>query len=466
MPTVVTKQRLCRGWVAVLALLAPLTVAVGQTTAVPGLTFTHTPTPAEDSLWYYEIGGARAITRPANPRVNTVTVNGSLELGLGYSCGKFDPVLSVSNILNEISRGAENLVNAMVMAARAAIANLPAYILQRANPGLYDLFQNALLKAEETVNLVTKTCEQMEYEMAQGKDPYREWVVLSKGNDWKLVMGTGGDIVDAKDQVEGNNGKHGIPWLGGRRGGDNQDPIQVVGDTVKAGYNVTLNRNPNADGSPSGDAADTPLAKTWADPEAARAWAVKVLGELRVRTCEDCAPSGIPGAGALPEHDQTRIALEEHLRKLVDGTLPPTLDQLEPVSASGTGITRSVIEALQDLPKVDQAIFVGKLAGEISQAQLIDKLLLLRRLLLAGRQVPEIAAAQPAQRDIDRKLAELDREIENLVFDTRLRKEVVSDTAAMLLRIYQDRNRESLAIPVLPYVDPHPLELDGSVKKD
>jgi integrating conjugative element protein (TIGR03755 family) len=449
-----------------LALVLPNTAGLSQTEPIPGLTFTHTPTPAEDSLWYYEIGGARAITRPANPRVNTVTVDASIELGLGYSCGKFDPVLSVSNILNDIARGAENMMKAMVMAARAAIANLPAYILQRANPGLYDLFQNALLKAEETVNLVTKTCEQMEYEMAQGKDPYREWVVLSKGNDWKLVMGTGGDIVEARDQVEGNNGRNGIPWLGGRQGGENQEPIQVVGDTVKAGYNVTLNRHPNADGSATGEAAETHLAQTWADPEVARAWAVKVLGDLIVRTCEDCEPSGIPGTGALPEHDRTRLAMEEQLIKLVDGTLPPTLDNLEPVSAPGTGITRGVIEALQDLPKVDREIFISKLAGEISQARLIDRLLLLRRLLLAGRQVPEIAAAQPAQREIDRKLAELDREIENLLFDTRVRKEVVSDTVAMLLRVYQDRNRESLGIPVMPAIDSHPIELDGSVKKD
>jgi hypothetical protein len=161
-----------------------------------------------------------------------------------------------------------------------------------------------------------------------------------------------------------------------------------------------------------------------------------------------------------------RIEMEQQFIELVEGTLNPTLDNLEPVSAPGTGITRSVIDALQDLPKVDQEIFISKMAGEISQARIIDKLLLLRRLLLAGRQIPEIAAVEPAQREIDRKLAELDREIDNLLFDTRVRKEVVSDTVAMLLRVYQDRNRESLGIPVMPYVDPHPVRLDGSVEKE
>ena len=125
-----------------------------------------------------------------------------------------------------------------------------------------------------------------------------------------------------------------------------------------------------------------------------------------------------------------------------------------------------MIEALQDLPAVDRTIFIGKLSGEISQARSIDKLLLLRRLLLAGRQVPEIAGVEPAQREIDRKLAELDREIENLLFDTRVRKAVVSDTVGTLLRVYRDRNRESLAIPVMPYVDPNPIGLDGAVRKE
>jgi hypothetical protein len=114
---------------------------------------------------------------------------------------------------------------------------------------------------------------------------------------------------------------------------------------------------------------------------------------------------------------------------------------------------------------VDRNIFIGKIAGEISQAQTIDKLLMLRRLLLAGRQVPEIAGVEPAQRELERKLAELDREIDNLLFDTRVRKAVVSDTVGTLLRVHRDRNRESLAIPVMPYVDPNPLGLDGAVKE-
>ena len=174
--------------------------------------------PTEDSLWYYEIGGAEPVSAPANPAVASVTLGGSAQLGLGYSCRKFDPVAAVTNTLNDIGAGVDNMMNAMTAAASAAIAALPALILQRANPGLYDLFQNALLQAEETMQLATKSCEQMEAEIAQGKNPYADLITLSKGNDWKLQMGIGGnDAVTAKDAVETANGDNGVPvdrWPG------------------------------------------------------------------------------------------------------------------------------------------------------------------------------------------------------------------------------------------------------------
>jgi len=140
-------------------------------------------------------------------------------------------------------------MNAMTAAASSAIAALPALILQRANPGLYDLFQNALLQAEETMQLATKSCEQMEAEIAAGKNPYADLTTLSKGNDWKLQMGIGGnDAVTAKQAVEGANGDHGVPWIGGQAGGAGQAVLQFTGDIVQAGYNLHMNRPVNATG--------------------------------------------------------------------------------------------------------------------------------------------------------------------------------------------------------------------------
>ena len=171
--------------------LALLVAALLVCTAAPAAT----PAPTEDGLWYYTIGGAEPVSPPTHPGVVSMTLGGSAALRFGHSCGKFDPVLAVQHTLNNIAAGADRMLNAMTAAASAAIAALPALILQRANPGLYDLFQNALLKAEETLNLATKSCEQMEAEIAAGKNPYADLITLSKGNDWKVQMGIGGNDV-------------------------------------------------------------------------------------------------------------------------------------------------------------------------------------------------------------------------------------------------------------------------------
>ena len=164
-------------------------------------------------------------------------MGGSTSLTWGHSCGKFDPTIAVTHTLNQIAAGADQMMNTMTNAATAAIAALPALILQRANPGLYDLFQNALLRAEATLELATKSCEQMEAEIAAGKNPYADLITLSKGSDWKLEMGIGGnDVVSAKKSVETSNGSNGVPWIGGKAGGNGQPVLRFTGDIVDGTY--------------------------------------------------------------------------------------------------------------------------------------------------------------------------------------------------------------------------------------
>jgi integrating conjugative element protein (TIGR03755 family) len=383
-------------------------------------------------------------------------------LGLGYSCGKFDPEAAVTNILNQVAAGADAMMDAMVLAAQSAIAALPAYILQRANPGLYDLFQTALLKAEETLNLATKSCEAMEAEIAKGKDPFREWVILSKGQDWRYVMGTEDDIVQAKEEVEDTNGGNGVPWLGGMRGGRNQDPIEVVADTVRAGYNVTANNSADADSSSAPEGSR--LGAVWPGSQDAIDWAQDVLGDVIVRTCEDCEPSGTPGIGLLPGVEKAQEEIAERLTDLVDGSQEPTRENLEEVSAPGLGIGINVelVKALRELPSDEQEILTGKLAAEAAQARVLEKTLLLRRLILSGRQVPEIIGSGPGQEVIDRKLSELDQEIDNLLFETKVRREVMAATAATILEEVQRRRGYSLGVPRTPRRDQNPY-FDGAV---
>ena len=419
--------------------------------------------PTEDGLWYYEIGGAEPVSVPANPSVVSVTLGGSAQLGLGYSCGKFDPVAAVTNTLNDIGAGVDNMMNAMTAAATSAIAALPALILQRANPGLYDLFQNALLKAEETMQLATKSCEQMEAEIAQGKNPYADLITLSKGNDWKVQMGVGGnDAVTAKTTVESSNGNNGVPWIGGQAGGSGQPVLEFTGDIVEAGYNINMNR-PVTDPSPVPVASSTRLSEVWPSPADARDWTVEVVGENIVTTCDTCRKDSIPGTGLLPKLYQESAAVTTDIQNLVSGATPPTLTNLDKITAPGVAITRQVIEAIREMPASEQSLIMGRLVSEISTARTVEKALFARRLLLSGRQVPEVYATEVAREHADNSIVELDKEIENLLFETRVRKEVVSDTVATLLERAAARRQSSLTVPEVPTLDPNPLR-DGRVQ--
>tara|TARA_R110000823_G_scaffold249571_1_gene372882 strand:+ start:2350 stop:3690 length:1341 start_codon:yes stop_codon:yes gene_type:complete len=413
--------------------------------------------PTEDSLWYYEIGGAEPVSVPTNPSVVSVTLGGSAQLGLGYSCGKFDPVAAVTNTLNDIGAGVDNMMNAMTAAATSAIAALPALILQRANPGLYDLFQNALLKAEETMQLATKSCEQMEAEIAQGKNPYADLITLSKGNDWKVQMGVGGnDAVTAKTTVESSNGNNGVPWIGGQAGGSGQPVLEFTGDIVEAGYNINMNR-PVTDPSPVPAASSTRLSEVWPSPADARDWTVEVVGENIVTTCDTCRKDSIPGTGLLPKLYQESAAVATDIQNLVSGATPLTLTNLDKITAPGVAITRQVIEAIREMPASEQSLIMGRLVSEISTARTVEKALFARRLLLSGRQVPEVYATEVAREHADNSIAELDKEIENLLFETRVRKEVVSDTVATLLERAAARRQSSITVPEVPTLDPNPL---------
>ncbi len=62
-----------------------------------------------------------------------------------------------------------------------------------------------------------------------------------------------------------------------------------------------------------------------------------------------------------------------------------------------------------------------------------------------------------AREHADASIEELDREIDSLLFETRVRKEVVSDTVVTLLRRAAARRNTSLSVPQASPIDPRPL---------
>ena len=232
--------------------------------------------------------------------------------------------------------------------------------------------------------------------------------------------------------------------------------IRFTGDVVQAGYNLNMNR-PIGASAPVPAGSGSRLAEVWTSPAAASGWVVDVVGENIVTTCDTCRKDSVPGTGLLPKLHGEAAAVTAELQNLVNGSTPPTLANLEYVTAPGVAVTRQVIEAIRAMPAADQGLIIGRLVSEISTARTVEKALYARRLLLTGRQVPEVYATDVAREHAERSIEELDREIESLLFETRVRREVVSDTVTVLLEQAASRRLDALNMPETGPVDPRPL---------
>lgn len=404
------------------------------------------PASANNDPLYYQIGGARSVF--ASPAASTTNVmNASLELGLGYSCGKFDPVAGLKTSVAKVTR----ITDTLAMAVQGAISALPLLILQRVNPGLYDLLQNLIIKGEAALALANSSCEHMEAEIKKGNNPYEAWTDLSKMLDWKVEMRAGNtDVLGAKEKIERQNGQNGIPWVNGiRSGGMGQPQIHITRDVVKAGYNAL-------------GSAGTRVGELWKTADAAATAAVDALGEVMIGTYDEHVDQAKAGRGLLPlvaEHAQQSTAA---LTALVDGSKSPSLDNLRAASSNDVLVTGELIKALQDLPPTEKHIVTNKLAAEVGVSKTLEAAVYLRRMLLAGKREPNVVKTA-AVNHIDDVLGELDREVDELLFEQRIHQELVSGTAlAVLANARHQQMRGKLQQPAVNY-DASPLE-DGAVR--
>lgn len=415
--------------------------------------------PHSDGMLYYRIGGARHISIP--PSLTITTINLSAAAGISaLNCGRFDIGESIEASLNELNNGMDNAINAIEAAAGAAIANLPGYLLQKANPGLYDLYQNALLRAQEAFSLATKSCERMEYEISQNINPYAEWITLSRGDSWKRSIGVGEkNIHNAVEEAEDGHNE-GLTWLGGiTRGGANQPPIHVLADVAAAGLNILSGRPPETGSDlPNG----APLTQHFDGPEDLRRWIWQVLGDIEIRVCDACEQGAIPGKGLIPTIEKHSDDIASTLMALVNGQNSPTRHNLSQVSAPGMAITFQVIEAIRNQTKPERQVIVQKLAQEIAEARIMEEAMIVRRLLLTGQKDGDVHAVKMAVDEVDKALAQLDAEINNVIFEKRVRSELVSHTVIEVLLQDNAKRQQAMSVPRALPQDDKPLA-DGAV---
>jgi integrating conjugative element protein (TIGR03755 family) len=392
----------------------------------------------------YSIGGGHAVS------MNRMSNMQSIGVGVGWNanliCGDMSISTTVQNQLNGITEGFQNLMSSVIQNATSAVASLPAMIIQRAYPGLYNLLTNGVMQARLDFDRSKLSCRAIANRMADAAGGQLGWGQLSEGQALKQSVSSN-DAVKAVDEAEADRGNGGVPWVGGNNaGGTGQPPVKVVGDVTRSGYNLLNGRRATDTSSvPANSCNGNPSCQAWPSPAAAAAWAVRVLGETEQRTCESCTKTvTTPGVGLTPLIQEAFEEKLTQLHDLVNGRQAMTSANLQAASSGLLPITRGVIEALRDEP--DQDVLSRRLASEVALASVLEKALLLQRTLLTGRKEPNIAANDLAQQAVLHESEILDREIHNLKTEMELRRELANNSPMVIIERHGSRAAGSRGI--------------------
>ena len=394
---------------------------------------------------YYRIGGGSVIT-PALTRRNTQLLNLRAGLNSDLMCGNFDISTTVRNQLNGVTEGFQQLMGTVIQNATSAVASLPAMIIQRANPQLYDLLTNGVLQARVDFDKAKLSCQSMAQKMTDFTyGP--AWTQSAKAENYQQVAASETDAVRAEKKVAEDAASKGKTWVGGqRRGGRGQPPIKLVGDTAKAGYNILNQRSATDTGSVSSSACQGELCRVWHTPDAAATWLTRVVGEQTINVAPDNDATGSTeqrsgaqaGVGLSPliADEQEKIATA--LAALVNGSVKPTPENLAKASGGSLQLTRGVVEALRD--DNDAPVLAERLSGEMALARVMEQALMARRVLLAGMREPNIAAEKEAQTELNQTTGQLDQELNQLHLELEMRRMLTDNASATILARQSERD--------------------------
>ncbi|WLS81174.1 integrating conjugative element protein (plasmid) [Erwinia pyri] len=391
---------------------------------------------------YYTLGGGSVISQPAT-RSNMRKVGMSAGWSSDLMCGNFDLKTTVGNQLNGVTNGFKNLMGDVVQNATGAVASLPVMIIQRANPGLYDMLTNGVLQANVSFDKAQLNCQNMSRRMMDfaGNNKWTQGAVM---DEYRSLVNSGdADAVrvnNSADKLQGNSGQN---WIGGqKRGGQGQQAIRPTHDLTAAGFNM-MNSLPvlSADTVSSNSCNGGACGKYASAEEAAKA-VVQVVGDSSLRTCTDASQctSGDdeqqPGAtqagtGFAPILEETTKENTEQLVKLVNGTEQPNAANLANLKTGSLPITAGVIRALQRDP--DNAALTARLAGELSMADTVETALIMRRMIVTGMSEPNAAAQNAAIEEGDRRVAAIDREITALRNEMELKRELSRNSVLTII---------------------------------
>lgn len=402
-----------------------------------------------DAELLYRLGGGVPIGSGPTNRAQTLTIGAGVSWNADLTCGNFDINTSIQNQLNGVTGAFQNMMSNVINAASGVVASLPALVIQRLNPALYDLLQNGMLQASEEFHLAEVSCENIVENMGNTVEQ-EGWAGLAEAQWWRTESNAGTDILEAKDNAETAGLDNGVTWRSGTQaGGAGQSPIVLHEDTSVAGMNLILGRAADdVSAITAGVCAGARICDTWGSPPLMAAWLVDVVGETEIQTCQGCAKMTTKaGMGLQRKYDQERLVILNALTPVVTAGNNPNQDTLD-AFAGGEGfvVTRELIEAIRQEDRPGPII--ERLSAELAMSRTMERAMMVRRALLAGMKEPNIANNEVAQEALNETVNELNSDIENMVFELEVNRLLASNTTVQLLARARVRQHAPIVEPL------------------
>ena len=164
----------------------------------------------------YSIGGGNAVSMSGAAGMRSIGVGAGWNSNL--ICGDMSISTTIQNQLNGLTNGFQNIMSNVIQSATSAVASLPALIIQRADPGLYNLLTNGVLQARLDFDRSKLTCRSMAERMADMAGGQLGWSQMAEGMALRDAVSST-DAVSAIEQAETRRGNDGVPWVGGNNAG-------------------------------------------------------------------------------------------------------------------------------------------------------------------------------------------------------------------------------------------------------
>ena len=420
-----------------------------------------------NNAFFYEIGGGtnfRVAGGIEEPKQLTLFK----DFALIFSADNiFTPFESIKQTMNDI---VNNEIKSKIINIAGAVTNvlgsLPGYALCRANPLACQQFENFSIRAEEKARKTTGFINKMEQQIGDARGNLEGWFKAGKAGRLitaiKEAKTAGEDLEAVADRVREYSGKQGLKWIGAQlAGGDGQPPIRPIADTVKAGFNMLLGRGVTSGSAYTGT---NPLGDYWDTPEEASKWLVDVTGEFRPdinnnkiqakiagdlsgKDDGDAGKGGedvkvnaafvsqdvsTPGLGLAPKILKEQTLTKKKLRTLLGKNTFTKKDLTEVMGkSSNMVVTPQLLRIIQNSPMPE--VLLNRISEDAARSNVLRYALAARRMLLAGRNEPHIASYDVAQNEITRRLNALDENIDAILYESKVSREMLADTYTKML---------------------------------